>query len=371
MRIGVDIGGTKTDAVVVDESGAIVQQLRLATGYGPDAVLQTAIDAVSRVVEMAGIRIEEATSIGIGVPGRVDSAAGRVAHAVNLGVDGLDLGTELSARLGSRVHIENDVNAAALGAYHLLEVEGWPGEHSPETSGQSTVGDPQREHSMAYLNLGTGLAAGIVFSGQLWRGSRGTAGEIGHIPVDPAGPLCPCGQRGCLELMASGSAITRQWHTTHPQPAQHLFESADNGDALAIDVRARLLDSIASAVRVLILAVDVDVVVIGGGLASLGAALLDGVKSVLVRRAQESPFLASLELAERVRLVPAGFPSAAVGAAFAGAESMSQTGRVVPPDSRPQPPSRSVPSRLNSPSHLRQGMPLGARPSEPVGSTDG
>jgi predicted NBD/HSP70 family sugar kinase len=312
LHIGVDIGGTKTDAVVIDARGTMLQQLRLTTGYGPDAVLQTAVDAVTRVAELAGIRVDEAESIGIGVPGRVDATAGRVAHAVNLGVDGLDLGAELSARLGCRVRIENDVNAAALGAYHLLEAEGWP-------AGGDADWPVGRDHSMAYLNLGTGLAAGIVIGGRLWRGSRGTAGEIGHIPVDPAGPLCPCGQRGCLELMASGSAIARRWPTEHPQPAQHLFEAANAGDELAAGVRRQLLESVASAVRVLVLTVDVDVVVIGGGIASLGAALLDGVRSVLAQRALESPFLASLELADRVRLMPTGFPSAAVGAAFVGA----------------------------------------------------
>jgi predicted NBD/HSP70 family sugar kinase len=313
LRIGVDIGGTKTDAVAIAGTGAMVQQLRLSTGYGPDAVLSTAVEAVTRVAELAGIRVDQAASIGVGVPGRVDARLGTVAHAVNLGVDGLDLGTELSARLGAAVRIENDVNAAALGAYHLLEGEGWPTSDWPGDHG----------HSMAYLNLGTGLAAGLVLGGRLWRGSRGTAGEIGHIPVDPAGPLCPCGQRGCLELMASGSAIARQWTTDHPRPAQHLFDAADAGDPLAIDVRARLLESVASAVRVLVLTVDVDFVVIGGGIASLGAALLDGVRAVLARRATESPFLASLELAERVRVVPAGFPSAAVGAAFAGATAVA------------------------------------------------
>lgn len=314
MHIGIDIGGTKTDAVVIDAHGAMLQQLRLTTGYGPDAVLQTAVHAVTRVAELAGIRVDEAKSIGIGVPGRVDSAAGRVAHAVNLGVDGLDLGAELSARLGSPVRIENDVNAAALGAYHLLEAEGWP-------AGTGADWPAAHDHSMAYLNLGTGLAAGIVVAGRLWRGSRGTAGEIGHIPVDPAGPLCPCGQRGCLELMASGSAIARQWPTEHPQPAQHLFEAADAGDPLASEVWMRLLENVASALRVLVLTVDVDVVVIGGGIASLGPTLLDGVRSVLVHRALESPFLASLELADRVRLMPTGFPSAAVGAAFVGASA--------------------------------------------------
>ncbi|HEY9498419.1 MAG TPA: ROK family protein [Terrimesophilobacter sp.] len=307
MRIGVDIGGTKTDAVAIDAGGAMVQQLRLTTGYGSEAVLQTAVDAVTRVAELAGIAVRDAESIGVGVPGRVDSAAGLVAHAVNLGVDGLDLGGELSARLGVAVRIENDVNAAALGAYYRLEADGWSAAH---------------DHSMAYLNLGTGLAAGIVIAGRLWRGSRGTAGEIGHIPVDPGGPKCPCGQRGCLELMASGSAIARQWPTDHPKPAQHLFAAADAGDPLAREVRQRLLESVASAVRVLVLTVDVDMVVIGGGISTLGSPLLHGVKAVLAHRATQSPFLASLELADRVQLVPAGFPSAAVGAALVGAASI-------------------------------------------------
>ena len=303
VRIGVDIGGTKTDAVAIDAAGTILHQVRLGTGYGAEAVLNSAVDAVNRVAALVGIPVTEADSVGVGVPGRVDPVHGTVTHAVNLGVQGLDLGGLLSARLGIDVHIENDVNAAALGVYHLVEAEGWP---------------DANDHSMAYLNLGTGLAAGIVVAGRLWRGSRGTAGEIGHIPVDPAGPLCPCGQRGCLELVASGSAITRQWPTDHPLPAQHLFEAADAGEESAVLVRSRLLDSVASAVRVLVLTVDVDLVVIGGGIASLGAPLIDGVRSVLAERATESPFLASLELADRVRLVPSGFPSAAIGAASAG-----------------------------------------------------
>lgn len=303
LRIGVDIGGTKTDAVAIDAAGDMVQQVRLSTGYGADAVLATAEEAVNRVAELAGIRVSQAASVGVGVPGRVDSARGTVEHAVNLGIEGLGFGDELSARLGVSVHVENDVNAASLGVYHLLEKEGWP-----DSCG----------HSMAYLNLGTGLAAGIVINGQIWRGSRGTAGEIGHIPVDPTGPLCPCGQRGCLEMLASGSAIARQWPSVHPQPAQELFAAADAGDEAALAVRNGVLQSAASAVRVLVLTIDVDVVVMGGGIASLGEPLLDGVTAVLRERAAESPFLRSLDLADRVRLVPAGFPSAAMGAALVG-----------------------------------------------------
>jgi glucokinase len=302
LRIGIDIGGTKTDAVAIDASGHVVHELRLATGFGADSVLATSMEAVSRLAELAGRSADDFDSIGIGIPGAVDVASGRVEHAVNLGLSGLDLGTELEARLGRAVRVENDVNAAALGAFSLLG----------RTSSQS----------MAYLNLGTGLAAGLVLGGRLWRGSRGVAGEIGHIPVDPAGPLCPCGQRGCLELMASGSAVARQWPTDDPKPVRALFAAADAGDALAIEVRSRLVDNVAAAVRLLVLTVDVDDVVIGGGLSSLGDVLLADVRGVLQGWAATSEFLASLQLPDRVALVPTDFPAAAVGAALVGVDAV-------------------------------------------------
>ena len=298
LRVGLDIGGTKTDAVAVASSGEIVQQVRMPTGFGPDAVLETAVAAVTRLAELTSTAITEFTSIGIGIPGAVDNGTGRVTHAVNLGLEGLELGAELSERLGRPVRIDNDVNAAALGAFHLLE---------------------KHEHlSMAFLNLGTGLAAGIILDGSVWRGSRGTAGEIGHIPVDPNGPECPCGQRGCLEMVASGSAIARQWPTDDPKPARALFAAAAAGDPHALDVKQRFVENVAAAVRLLVLTVDVDSVVIGGGLSSLGPVLLDDVRAVLASWEAASAFLATTRLSERVAIVPVDFPAAAVGAALVG-----------------------------------------------------
>lgn len=305
LRVGIDIGGTKTDAVAIAADGSVAHELRLATGFGDDAVLATAVAAVEGLARAAGVGTDDFASIGIGIPGAVDVASGRVEHAVNLGLSGLDLGAVVSERLGRSVRVENDVNAAALGAFSLLG----------RTSTQS----------MAYLNLGTGLAAGLVLGGRLWRGSRGVAGEIGHIPVDPAGPLCPCGQRGCLELMASGSAVARQWPTDEPKPVRALFAAADAGDPLAIEVRARLVDNVAAAVRLLVLTVDVDDVVIGGGLSSLGDVLLAEVRAVLRRWAADSEFLSSLQLADRVALVPHGSNAAAIGAALVGEAAMVES----------------------------------------------
>ncbi|RQP10347.1 MAG: ROK family protein [Microbacteriaceae bacterium] len=298
MRVGLDIGGTKTDAVAVGDDGRVVHTLRMPTGFGPEAVLATAVEAVERVSEATGTLVADVASIGVGIPGAVDSVTGRVSHAVNLGLADLELGEALRARLGRRVRIENDVNAAAVGAFHLRGLG----------SGQS----------MAYLNLGTGLAAGLVLGGELWRGVSGVAGEIGHIPVDPAGPACPCGQRGCLELYASGSAVARQWPSEDPLPVAALFAAAASGDPAAAAVRDRLLQGVAEAARLLVLTVDVDDVVIGGGISRLGEPLIAGVQAVIADWEAASPFVASLGLGARLRLLPPDFPAAAVGAALVG-----------------------------------------------------
>ncbi|GAA1056116.1 NagC family transcriptional regulator [Agromyces luteolus] len=303
MRLGIDIGGTKTAAVAIGEDGELSDQVRMPTGFGAEAVVATALATVERMSELAGVDPHAFRSIGIGIPGSVDSGTGRVTHAVNLGLEGLDLGPRLADRLGVEVRIENDVKAAALGAHHLLG-----------------VADGIRAHSMAYLNLGTGLAAGIVLDGHLLRGGRGVAGEIGHIPVDPAGERCACGQRGCLETLASGSALATLWPSAHRYPAIDLFDRADAGEPAAVAARERFLVGVASAVRLLALTTDVDDIVIGGGLSALGDRLLAGTRRVLADWAEDSAFLASLDLPRRVQVIPRGFPAAAVGAALIGEE---------------------------------------------------
>ncbi|MHA7985647.1 ROK family protein [Rathayibacter sp. CAU 1779] len=296
MRLGLDIGGTKTDAVVLDGRGGVRASVRVPTGIGPAAVLDSAERSVRAVIEQAGTGLAAAETIGVGIPGMVDPESGRVRHAVNLAVEELALGDELSLRVGVPVRVENDVKAASLGAYHLLRLSG----------------------SAALLNLGTGMAAGIVIDGELQRGSGGGAGEIGHIPVDPNGAVCSCGQRGCLETLASGSGIARMWPSTAALPAVELFDAADAGDERARNVRETLAAGVASAVRVLVLTVDVQTVVIGGGVSNIGGRLLAPVLEVLREWERDSAFLRSLDLADRVRMLPAGLPAAAVGAALIG-----------------------------------------------------
>lgn len=293
--IGLDIGATKTLGVLVDDEGHVLEQIQEATESGAEGVVRTA----ARIVGHLGAAVEGTplTSVGIGIPGLVDVEHGTVMHAVNLGVDGdwLPLRERLEQRLGLPVAIENDVNVATLGAVALTGVQ-----------------------DLIYLSIGTGLAAGLVLDGTLRRGATGAAGEIGHVPVDPHGQLCQCGQRGCLETVASGSALAAAWPGRGEPPARALFAAADRGDPEALVVRSRFAAGVADAIRTLCLSVDPARIVLGGGVAQIGTPLVDAVAAALREQAASSPFLASLDLAARIRVLTADQPVAALGAALLG-----------------------------------------------------
>ncbi|MBS0023388.1 ROK family protein [Microbacterium paraoxydans] len=297
IRVGLDVGGTKIDAVAIDPAGEILGRLRRATGWGEEAVVDSIVSTVAALADETGVPLSAVGSVGVGIPGLVDADAGRVVHAVNLGVESLDLAERAERSLGVPFRVENDVKAAALGAAVLSGVSG----------------------SMAYLNLGTGVAAGIVIDGRIWRGARGTAGEVGHISVDPHGRLCGCGQRGCVETFCGGGALAKAWGRPGALPVRDIFDAADAGDPLGVALRDDLFFGAAAAVRVLVLSADVETVVIGGGLTAMGSRLDDGIRAALHAGAEASPFARSLRLDERIELLPAGSPAAALGAALVGA----------------------------------------------------
>ncbi|NYI79796.1 ROK family protein [Nocardioides panzhihuensis] len=291
-RVGLDIGGTKIHGIAIGPDGAVLAEERAATTPGAEGVVKSAATVVASLRD--ALDDGEISSIGVGIPGIVDTRAGTVKHAVNLGLDGdaFPLAELLGARAGAVVTLENDTNAATLGAHAVEDVD-----------------------DLVYLSLGTGLAAGLYLNGALRRGFHGAAGEVGHLPVDPEGPVCGCGQRGCLELVASGAALAAAWPTAAGHPAAALFAAATAGDPAAVTVRDRFADGVAAAVRALALAVDPERVVIGGGVATVGEPLREAIAAALVRQTEASPFLASLELASRLRVVSAA-PVAAIGAAL-------------------------------------------------------
>ncbi len=307
---GLDVGGTKVLGVLLDGDAVVRGSVRVPTRRGVDGVVGSAAEVVERLCADAGLAVSDLTAVGAGVPGLVDPGTGEVSHAVNLGIDdrGVVLAPLLAARLrGVPVTVENDLNVAAVGAARALGLRG----------------------DLALLGLGTGVAAGLLLGGGLRRGHGGGAGEIGHVPLDPHGPRCPCGQRGCLELYASGSALDAAWPAPPGMPAAAaVFAAAAAGDAAAVRVRDRFADAVAAAARLLVLTCDVEHVVLGGGVAEVGEPLVAAVRERLERQAGGSPFLRSLGIAERVQVVPAGVPVAPVGAALTAREA---AGRLVEP----------------------------------------
>lgn len=337
LRVGLDIGGTKIHGVLLASDGRVLAEHREPTVVGPEGVVHGAVAAIEALRASGRVALTadddgassgrggrspssggrlggdvELDGVGIGVPGVVDPASGSVRYAINLGLgpEPFPLAERVAAQIraeglvvggsGPRVAVENDLNASALGAARLLD-----------------AGD-----DLAYLALGTGIAVGLVLDGRLRRGPRGLAGEVGHLPIDLEGLECPCGQRGCLELYASGSGLARQYPYDGVEPiAAVVFAAAARGDAHAVTVRDRLLDGVAEVTQILVLTLDVGAVVIGGGIARLGAPLLDGVRSRLEQREQASAFLAATGLAGRVRLAPTDVPVGAVGAALALGEA--------------------------------------------------
>ncbi len=295
--LGLDIGGSKIEGVVLDEEARVEARARLPIATGIEGVLDTAMAVIDELAKQTGRSAETFGTLGVGVPGQVDRTTGTVRHAYNLGVDELALGPALHERTGLPVSVDNDVTAAAFGAAHLMELDG----------------------TVVYLNLGTGLAAGIVVDGQPQRGANGFAGEIGHLPISPLQRQCPCGQRGCLETVASGSALKAHWPTGGEHPGRTLMAAIASGDDTARAEFDHLVWGASSAIRVLGLTIDPDAIVIGGGLRLLGAPLFEGILFTLEEWGVQSPFVGELRLGHRVQLLADDSPAAAVGAALASA----------------------------------------------------
>ena len=269
-------------------------------------------DVLGELAGAAGLRPDGFAAVGVGVPGLVDRDAGTVRHAINLGVgaDPVGLVDHLGRLAAAPVVLDNDVNLAAVGAAVALGCHG----------------------DLAYLSVGTGLAAGLLLDGRIRRGAHGAAGEIGHLPVDPNGPLCECGQRGCLEALASGAAIARRWPSGDGEvaAATGLLAAAAAGEGAAVAVLDEVADHLAGAVALLAQTVDPEVIVLGGGVAEAGTGVLEALRSALRRRAERSPVLAAISLADRVALVPPGIPAGALGAAVVARHRLHRDGTLVP-----------------------------------------
>jgi glucokinase len=284
LLVGVDAGGTKVAVLVADGAGAALSRITVPTLLAdPAATLGGIAAAVREAVAAAGRPMTEVAAVGLGVPGQVEPATGRVRHAVNLGWVDVAAGAELGAALGVPCLVENDVRLAALGLYHFPEFTAL--------------------RSLAYVSVGTGIAAGLILDGRLYRGSHGMAGEIGHMIVAPGGPRCPCGTRGCLEAVAGGRAIAHQARqavargaatllaTGRDPTAATVYAAAAGGDAAAGALVATVAAYLAQAVQQLVMAYDVEAVIFGGGVSRAGEAFMRPLLAEIERLREESALM--------------------------------------------------------------------------------
>lgn len=285
---GVDVGGTKTAAVVMNEEGEVLGRARRPTRPGDSGVVESVVAAIADARRLAGITAP-LRAAGVGVPGAVDPVRGFVGRAVNIGLDGFALADAAAAALGVPVRVDNDVTLAAQGLAHRLG-----------------------ETSLALINLGTGFGVGVVLDGAALRGHRGAAGEIGHLPFDPRGSRCGCGLVGCLELSASGGALAR---AAGGRSVPRLFADAAAGEASSATAVEAFCAALALGLRIVVQAYDVDTVALGGGVFASQAIFMPRVRAIIDDQAASSSFLRDLRITERLRVVDDTSSSAAEGAA--------------------------------------------------------
>jgi glucokinase len=191
VMVGIDMGGTRLRALVVNAANKILGMQRAPTNpkQRPDRLVADLAGLVEATVQSAELKLADLRTVSIGVPGAVDPVGGIVHHAPNLGWKRVALGPKLEALLKIPVFVENDVNVGLMGEY--------------------TLGAGRGAQELVGIFVGTGIGGGIVTGGRLYQGARGAAGEVGHIVVEINGPLCGCGKHGCAEALASRTAMER------------------------------------------------------------------------------------------------------------------------------------------------------------------
>lgn len=277
IAIGIDAGGTNTKGALVGADGALTEHVELPTE--PQAATKSIIAVAEALLERASAAGAPPVAIGIGAAGFVDHTSGSVTFSPNLVYDDPQIRSAVGGRLGVRVVVENDANAAA-----------W---------GERTFGSARGSDHVSMLTLGTGIGAGFIVDGKLVRGWSGAGAEFGHTIVDPSGPVCPCGLKGCLEQFASGGAIGRMGReAAEADPAskmvelagsvagiegEHVALAAAQHDEAATQVLRRAGRALAVGMSNLVNLFDPEVIVLGGGAVDAGEPFLGVARDELVK----------------------------------------------------------------------------------------
>ncbi|RPK79422.1 Glucokinase [Streptomyces sp. ADI97-07] len=282
-------------AALVGADGALLHEARRATGRerGPDAVVETILRFAAELQAYGRGRFGEgAVAAGVAVPGIIDAERGIAVYAANLGWRDVPLRTLIGERLGGiPVALGHDVRAGGLA--------------------EGRIGAGKGADRFLFVPLGTGIAGAIGIAGGIEAGAHGYAGEIGHVVVRPDGPDCGCGQRGCLETLASASAVSRAWAAASGDPradAADCAKAVESGDPAALRVWADAVDALAAGLVTALTLLDPRTLIIGGGLAEAGETLFTPLRAAVEERVtfQKLPHIVPAALGDTAGCLGAG-----------------------------------------------------------------
>ncbi|WP_027626561.1 ROK family protein [Clostridium lundense] len=290
--IGIDLGGTKINSVLSDFNGNIISQCTIYTeaSKGKDHVLNRIMMTIDNVLKSGNKTIENIRSIGIGSPGPLDSRNGVIITTPNLPFSNFNIVQPIKSKYNVPTYLDNDANVAALG--ELL------------------FGAGKGTRNMIYVTVSTGIGGGAIINGSLYRGNTFNALEIGHTTVDPNGPRCNCGNYGCAEVMASGTAIARQGKEAVQKgentalakyeniTSYEVFKEAKNGDKVSIDIINKSLNYLGICIANIVSSFDPEMIVVGGGVTKAGEIVFTKMREVVNQRCFKV-------MAEACKIVPA------------------------------------------------------------------
>lgn len=260
-RIGIDLGGTKTEGIVIDKQGAILARMRRPTPgrRGYNAILENIDLLIKDLEKEANVR----ATIGIGTPGALSSRTGLLKNSNTVCLNGKPLKEDLENKLKRTVRLANDANCFALS--------------------EAIDGAGKNHTSVFGVIMGTGVGGGIVYSKKVHTGPQHIAGEWGHNVLEPDGPSCYCGKNGCVETFLSGPGLLREYQHlggNKETDTRTVVSLAENGDSVAEECMQRYLARFGKALSVVINVLDPDVIVIGGGMSNLDRLYTEGCKAV-------------------------------------------------------------------------------------------
>lgn len=271
---GVDLGGTNIKAGITDENGNILCKDMIPTDKSKshEGIAGDIAALIKKIISENGFNINDVKSIGIGVPGTCDTSRGFIIFADNIGIKNVRFADELKKYFDIPVRVCNDANCAALGEYQSMK---------------------ERADDIVFITLGTGIGGGIIINKKLFTGKNGTAGEIGHIPINQDGIVCNCGSRGCWEQYASVSALirlTNDYAKENPSSAvaqkikedgkasgKTSFDLAKKGDKGGRLIVEKWINNISAGLVTIINTLQPEYIIIGGAISREGDYLLNPI----------------------------------------------------------------------------------------------